>query len=635
MSGLDFDLIKEVMSAYDDIFKLSSNDPAEVTKLFNQIKTVLINKLKIPISDLLQTINKACYFHDRYAEGYFLLVKQIIEDSPEPKQNPFRFCPTMHEYIVYIKDETIKNYFQNIWHQNAPYEWCSPHAEGDILNSVLNCVMNDDDTKFPIAIFNVADLDKYSFKHPVFDSLTLLEWCLYYGAEKCFNTLVKNFNTKITKKCLEMVFISGNISILKKCLKKKSPTQKCMSNAICAHNNQFVKIFSDDFSVNIHDCIFSRNFTLVITNKGELLDFARILCEFNLPELVIKIANDADHLIEETISDLPLICVAAQLNNVEFVKFLLEKGVSVNTKGEMGMTPLHYAAIYHCTEVARVLIENGAEIDAKDDKDWTPLHLASEKNNFETMKILIEKGADVNAKHDKDATTLHCAADHNCLEASKILVEHGADVNAVNSAGKTPLMYACNRNCTETALYLIEKGADIEKRSNDGTTAFLCACSSGDIVLVKKLIELGTDVNQRDDSGSTGLLRDIVCNNYEITKLLIENHADVNAKNDIKFTPLHYAATKNNKDLINLLLENGAKINEKEGIKNNTPLHMAVLSSAYDVIETLLEHGADCTIKNDYELTPLELTEYAKMGTRKMELLLHEKTEASRRNNNE
>ena len=131
------------------------------------------------------------------------------------------------------------------------------------------------------------------------------------------------------------------------------------------------------------------------------------------------------------------------------------------------------------------------------------------------------------------------------------------------------------------------------------------------------------------------MLRDIVCNNYEITKLLIENHADVNAKNDIKFTPLHYAATKNNKDLINLLLENGAKINEKEGIKNNTPLHMAVLSSAYDVIETLLEHGADCTIKNDYELTPLELTEYAKMGTRKMELLLHEKTEASRRNNNE
>jgi len=134
---------------------------------------------------------------------------------------------------------------------------------------------------------------------------------------------------------------------------------------------------------------------------------------------------------------------AVDADNVEFAKFLIEKGADVNARDYFGITPLHQAVIRGSKRVAKLLIEKGADVNAKDNYGYTPLHLAAIYNRPQLAKLLIEKGADVNAKDSYGNTPLHyCATTPGSERVAKVLLESGADPNIKNSRGKTPLELA-------------------------------------------------------------------------------------------------------------------------------------------------------------------------------------------------
>ena len=55
--------------------------------------------------------------------------------------------------------------------------------------------------------------------------------------------------------------------------------------------------------------------------------------------------------------------------------------------------PLHFAAQYNNTEIARLLIDYGAEINIKNDVNKTPLDLAEKGSEVERLLLQLQQSA--------------------------------------------------------------------------------------------------------------------------------------------------------------------------------------------------------------------------------------------------
>jgi hypothetical protein len=138
---------------------------------------------------------------------------------------------------------------------------------------------------------------------------------------------------------------------------------------------------------------------------------------------VITISNKSIYAQEE--SNLQLLKAATD-GNIKIVTSLLEEGVDINTKNNLGWTPLHAAIWNHRDNVAEMLIDKGADINAKDDKGRTPLHFAVEKAKKNIVELLIAKGADVNAISNDRQNALTIARSNGHKEIADFLIKNGA-----------------------------------------------------------------------------------------------------------------------------------------------------------------------------------------------------------------
>ena len=85
---------------------------------------------------------------------------------------------------------------------------------------------------------------------------------------------------------------------------------------------------------------------------------------------------------------------AAQRGNIEAVRSLIQEGVNVNGRNELGETPLFGAVLCNSRAIAELLIHNGADVNARDKNGVTPLHAAGElvgHNNVKAMRSLLLK----------------------------------------------------------------------------------------------------------------------------------------------------------------------------------------------------------------------------------------------------
>jgi len=114
---------------------------------------------------------------------------------------------------------------------------------------------------------------------------------------------------------------------------------------------------------------------------------------------------------------------AALIGNAqEVAKFVSANPKLVQSRNELGSTPLHVAATNSSPEAAKLLIAKGADVNARDNNGSTPLHLAAFTGKKEVIELLLNSGAIADAKDNKNATPLDYANQVPSNEAKPVLV---------------------------------------------------------------------------------------------------------------------------------------------------------------------------------------------------------------------
>lgn len=101
-----------------------------------------------------------------------------------------------------------------------------------------------------------------------------------------------------------------------------------------------------------------------------------------------------------------------------------------------GLTPLMYAAQRNNVECAKTLIDHGANLNLQDHLGRTAMMIAARYNNKEVAQLLVDR-TDLNIQNKEGETALMIAAEDNDFEITQLLLDHKADKTIVNANGET------------------------------------------------------------------------------------------------------------------------------------------------------------------------------------------------------
>ncbi|CAB3384938.1 Hypothetical predicted protein [Cloeon dipterum] len=181
---------------------------------------------------------------------------------------------------------------------------------------------------------------------------------------------------------------------------------------------------------------------------------------------------DKDLIHHARVKGLHPIHFAARYADLDFVQWLVEvAGISVHRLSLKRMSsPLHYAGsnLRHGAEIANYLIDSGVEVNRKNQIGETPLHCALRHENVDVAKLLIDKGADLSEKLNGE-NYLHFCLSNGAEICAKLVYDcRKGLINDVLSNGTTVLHIAAEKATLPTARWLIEAGANIDAQTNDG-----------------------------------------------------------------------------------------------------------------------------------------------------------------------
>ena len=139
-------------------------------------------------------------------------------------------------------------------------------------------------------------------------------------------------------------------------------------------------------------------------------------------------------------SDEALLDYAAELNQADIARFLVEHGARVNaaqSRGpNTGFTALHRAAVADSADVAEILLTHGAEVNVHGPLGITPLILAAASGSRRTAEILLNHGADISTPTGRRDTALSEATAHGHQDIVQLLLKRVPvpTMNSMNAA---------------------------------------------------------------------------------------------------------------------------------------------------------------------------------------------------------
>ncbi len=163
---------------------------------------------------------------------------------------------------------------------------------------------------------------------------------------------------------------------------------------------------------------------------------------------------------------------AARRGDLVMLERCIGKGVNAAVKDEVGRSALLLAVRDGKNlEIVKLLVDKGLSVAEADARGRTPLADAAALGLTDIVAYLIERGVDVNLKDKQGQAALYNAVLGGNRETVERLLAAGADIDTRDRYGDTPLMGACNRANEELARLLVEKGADVTLSDQENRTA--------------------------------------------------------------------------------------------------------------------------------------------------------------------
>ena len=136
--------------------------------------------------------------------------------------------------------------------------------------------------------------------------------------------------------------------------------------------------------------------------------------------------------------------IAAHMDNVEFVKLLLEKGKSpAYVRNKEGLSALHIAAKEGNLEVMKELMQACPDIyELLDNKGQNALHAVAESGWWTGIEFFVrrpELESLINEQDEKGRTPMNLAANRELYNALKSSNSKCVDLNATNKQGFTTI----------------------------------------------------------------------------------------------------------------------------------------------------------------------------------------------------
>jgi len=333
--------------------------------------------------------------------------------------------------------------------------------------------------------------------------------------------------------------------------------------------------------------------------------------------------------------------LASRYGHEEAVRTLLDSGVDVNLRDDLGRTALIATAGEPHEALLNELLARGANVNAQDNQRNTALMFAAGRGELANVRSLLRARADIGARNDDDETALISAIKFGQVDVVELLLDQGADANMYNqdqliAANRmTPLMvsaeYGVNGpDSVRIAHALLAHGATLNLRRGNGDTALTIAVRKGNHALASELQRRGA----RDESPYIGLsnedalLKAVKLSDEAKAIELLTTGADPNYRDDkTGITPLISAAYFGRDKIAQLLIDKGADVNDvpwglreeridasgapmkdrdlmRTAARGDAPLMTAIREGETGIAILLLDHGALVDIPNRNLETP-------------------------------
>lgn len=146
---------------------------------------------------------------------------------------------------------------------------------------------------------------------------------------------------------------------------------------------------------------------------------------------------------------------------------------------ETGLSLLHIAARDDHEAIARFLINQGLDVDGRDQIGNTPLHTAAMNGSIAVTRLLLRHSSSITALSSSRRTPLHLAAAQGHTQVGRILCTSSAEIHLIDKFGRSPIYYAIMNGHTPIMALLLNKGADYMIRDSSGKTATVWADEKG------------------------------------------------------------------------------------------------------------------------------------------------------------
>jgi len=198
--------------------------------------------------------------------------------------------------------------------------------------------------------------------------------------------------------------------------------------------------------------------------------------------------------------------VAAENQDFNIIKLLINSGVSSNIKNHKNNSMIHVCAETGDTKTLQFLLSRECEdINSKNSDSLTPLFLAVSNLRIEATELLLQNGASENCVDEEGNGLLSIASLLGSPQmVSYLLKRTKIQVDTKNYKNKTPLILISKFNenqYLETAQVLISAGANVNIAENSGKTALHFAAEAGNLPFIQLLLSSHIDVLIKDNDG--------------------------------------------------------------------------------------------------------------------------------------